>query len=89
MDNLSSHKSPGVKRAIEAVGAEVWYLPPYSPDLNPIELMWSKVKEYLRAAKARTQTTLINALGEALRTVTGDDLWNWFRRAGYDAHPSG
>jgi transposase len=66
MDNLSSHKASSVVPAIEAVGAEVWYLPPYSPDFNPIELMWSKVKNHLRRLAARTKRTLINAIGKAL-----------------------
>ena len=83
MDNLSSHKAIGVIKAIEAVGAEVWYLPPYSPDFNPIEPMWSKVKNHLRNFAARTKRTLLTAIGKALRTITATDAAGWFRHAGY------
>ena len=67
MDNLSSHKASCVAEAIEAVGAEVWYLPPYSPDLNPIELMWSKVKNHLRGIAARTKRTLVTAVRQGVK----------------------
>jgi len=83
MDNLSSHKTSLAVKAIEAVGAEVWYLPPYSPDFNPIELMWSKVKNHLRSIAARTKRTLITAIGKALRTITPDDATGWLAHAGY------
>lgn len=83
MDNLSSHKAIRVAEAIEAAGAEVWYLPPYSPDLNPIELMWSKVKNHLRGIAARTKRTLISAVGKALNAVTPEDLAGWFAHDGY------
>jgi transposase len=83
MDNLSSHKVQGVEDAIVAVGAKVMYLPPYSPDLNPIELMWSKVKAYLRKVKARTKILLEEAIAEALNTVTVSDISNWFDENGY------
>ena len=83
MDNLSSHKASCVAEAIEAVGAQVWYLPPYSPDLNPIELMWSKVKNHLRSIAARTKRTLINAIGKALNRVTPQDAAAWFAHDGY------
>jgi transposase len=83
MDNLSSHKASCVAEAIEAAGAEVWYLPPYSPDLNPIELMWSKVKNHLRSIAARTKRTLITAVGKALNAVTPEDLAGWFAHDGY------
>ena len=83
MDNLSSHKASGVVEAIEAVGAEVWYLPPYSPDFNPIEQMWSKVKHYLRNFAARTKRTRVTAIGKALQTVTLGDILGWFKHAGY------
>ena len=83
MDNLSSHKANCVVEAIEAVGAEVWYLPPYSPDFNPIELMWSKVKSQLRSIAARTKRTLVTAIGKALKAVTLDDLAGWFAHDGY------
>jgi transposase len=83
MDNLSSHKASCVAEAIEAAGAELWYLPPYSPDLNPIELMWSKVKNSLRSIAARTKRTLITAVGKALDAVTLEDLAGWFAHDGY------
>ena len=83
MDNLSSHKAGCVVEAIEAVGAEVRYLPPYSPDCNPIELMWSKVKSQLRSFAARTKRTLVTAIGKALQAVTLQDLAGWFTHNGY------
>ena len=83
MDNLSSHKASCVVEAIEAIGAEVWYLPPYSPDFNPIEQMWSKVKNCLRSFAARTKRTLITAIGKALKTVTLSDIAGWFQHTGY------
>ena len=86
MDNLSSHKVKGVCEAIEAVGADVWYLPPYSPDLNPIEMMWSKVKAILRSIKARNFKTLVDAIATALRKVTSSDLIGYFERAGYECN---
>jgi transposase len=83
MDNLSPHKTPEIQALINAVGATVRWLPAYSPDLNPIEKMWSKVKESLRSAKARTQDALISAIGEALKCVTADDALHWFASCGY------
>lgn len=83
MDNLSSHKAAGVRQAIEAAGAEVWYLPPYSPDLNPIENLWSKVKAHLRSAQARSFSSLIRAIGSALRSVTAQDCRGFFNHCGY------
>jgi len=82
MDNLSSHKSPKVTASIEAVGAKLLFLPPYSPDLNPIENMWSKVKAYLRQAAKRTKATLINAIGKALKTITPEDCLGFFQASG-------
>ena len=84
MDNLSSHKVTGVREAIESVGANVWYLPPYSPDLNPIEKMWSKVKAWLRRVAARTVEGLIQTVGEALRAVDADECRAYLRSSGYD-----
>jgi len=86
MDNLSSHKAVGVTERINAAGAELIYLPPYSPDFNPIESCWSKVKEFLRTAKARTQTRLERAIGKALDTVTATDARGWFGHCGYAVH---
>jgi transposase len=83
LDNLSSHKHPRVAELIHAAGAEVWYLPPYSPDFNPIEEMWSKVKQILRSLAARTFDGLVKAIGIALARVTKDDLLGWFTHAGY------
>ena len=78
MDNLSAHKSPSVSEMLEAAGAQLWYLPPYSPDLNPIELMWSKVKAALRRAEARTQEALYEAIAHALESVTPQQSQNFF-----------
>ena len=86
MDNLSSHKVKGVVEAIQAVGADVWYLPPYSPDLNPIEMMWSKVKSILRSIAARTAESLHQAIGMALNAVTPSDLMGYFQHTGYVVH---
>jgi len=83
MDNLTSHKVSGVVDLIEAAGASVVYLPPYSPDLNPIELMWSKMKAYLRKVKARTKESLETAIAEALGHVTATDILAWFAEDGY------
>ncbi len=86
MDNLGAHKVTGVQEAIEARGAKVIYLPPYSPDLNPIEKCWSKIKTYLRAAKARTRVALEQALKEALLLVTEKDAQGWFASCGYPVY---
>ena len=79
MDNLSSHKVRGVRERIEAAGAELLYLPPYSPDLNPIEKAWSKLKILLRSAKARTKEALDQALSELLPQLTPENAQAWFR----------
>ncbi|MCA1626892.1 MAG: IS630 family transposase [Acidobacteria bacterium] len=86
MDNLKAHKVAGVEEAIEAKGARVEYLPPYSPDFNPIEKCWSKIKTYLRKAKARTREALEAALKEALLTITEADARAWFAHCGYPVH---
>ncbi len=83
MDNLGAHKVKGVREAIEAVGARLLYLPPYSPDLSPIEPCWSKLKTALRAVQARTRETLEEALKSALDTITAADARGWFRHCGY------
>jgi transposase len=83
MDNLPAHKGAAVERAIEAAGAAVRYLPAYSPDLNPIERLFSKLKAALRKAKARTADALVTAIGEALRAVTPTDIRGWFDHSGY------
>jgi len=83
MDNLSPHKSGPTTALIVNAGAEVLFLPAYSPDLNPIEKMWSKVKSLLRAAEARTSAELIAAIGRALARVTPQDALGWFASCGY------
>jgi len=85
-DNLSAHKVAGVQEAIAATGARLLYLPPYSPDLNPIERCWSKIKTFLRAAKARTREALDAAVTRALATVTASDARAWFAHSGYVLH---
>ena len=85
MDNLSSHKTQGVQDAIERAGASVRYLPPYSPDFNPIESMWSKVKQALRSAASRDPSALWTAIGHALRAVTADNCRGFFGGYGYTA----
>ena len=88
LDNLSPHKTAAVEAAIRGAGAEVMFLPPYSPDLNPIEQMWSKVKAFLRALKARTRSGLVAGIRDALRSVTPDDVLGWFSHCGYVATQS-
>jgi transposase len=83
MDNLSSHKRVGVRKAIEAVGAELRYLPPYSPDLNPIEKAYSKLKAKLRAAEKRTISELESFLGEVLEEFSPEECSNYFASSGY------
>ena len=83
MDNLSSHKDHMARQMILATGAQIWDLPPYSPDLNPIEKMWSKVKAFLRKIKARTYDDLTDAIGEALNTILSEDVMGWFVSCGY------
>ena len=85
MDNLASHKTQGVQQLIEAAGARVRYLPPYSPDFNPIESMWSKVKQSLRSAAARTRHRLVRAIGDGLRSITPADCAGVFRGYGSTA----
>jgi len=83
MDNLSPHKNDRTLALIEQVGAAVRFLPDYSPDLNPIEKMWSKVKQFLRSAEARTREELVAAIATALASVTLQDAVNWFASRGY------
>ena len=83
VDNLSAHKDSKSKEAIEAAGAQIVFLPAYSPDFNPIEKMWSKVKEKLRAFEARTYDSLITAIAQALDAVTKNDAKGWFLSCGY------
>src|SRR5262249_19571361 len=83
-DNLSSHKVAGARELIEAAGAEVWPLPPYSPDLNPIEQMIAKLKALLRQAAQRTQEGLCQAIGAALNRFSPEECQNFLRNAGYN-----
>jgi transposase len=84
MDNLSARKSPAIARLIEGAGAQLRYLPPYTPDFNPIEPMWSKVKSFLRAAKMRTQEDLWSAIAQALAEITPSDTRGFFCHCGMD-----
>jgi transposase len=84
MDNLGSHKANAVRRAIRAVGARLFYLPKYSPDLNPIEQFFAKLKHWLRKAEKRTTDAVFNALGPILDTVSSAECANYFANAGYD-----
>ena len=83
MDNLASHKVAGVREAIEATGARLRYLPQYSPDLNPIEQAFSKLKAYLRKAAERTITKLCRRIGSIVRSVEATECANYFEHAGY------
>jgi len=85
MDNVRTHKVAGVRKAIEARGANVLYLPPYSPDFNPIEKPFSKIKSILERIAARTVDALQAAVGEALRSFTPNECMNYFASSGYDA----
>ena len=83
MDNLSSHKVAGVVDAISTCGASVLYLPPYSPDFNPIELKWSKVKTFLKKARAKTLDLLESTIAQSLDLVSVADISGWFSHCGY------
>jgi len=86
MDNLSSHKKPGVREAIELAGATLAYLPPYSPDLNPIELAFSKLKTLLRKHAERTRESLWNRIGKLVDEFTPTECRNYFKHCGYTAN---
>lgn len=83
MDNLSTHKVAGVSELLAIRGARLLYLPPYSPDLNPIEKCWSKLKQILRSLQARSLEALEHAITQAIRTISSDNAQAWFRYAGY------
>jgi transposase len=83
MDNLRTHKIDGVREAIEAAGAKVRYLPAYSPDLNPIEQAFSKLKAALRKGAARTVQALLKLIGKLIKSFAPTDCTNYFRHAGY------
>jgi transposase len=86
MDNLPAHRVSGVREAIEQAGARLLYLPPYSPDFNPIENAFAKLKTLLRATAARTIPDLWNAIADAINRFTPDECRNYFSAAGYDAY---
>jgi transposase len=83
MDHLRVHKAAGMREAIEQTGARLQYLPPYSPDLSPIERCGSKLKSALRTAKARTREALEHAIAQALATITASEARSWFHHGGY------
>ena len=83
LDNLAAHKVEGVAQAIRAVGASILYLPPYSPDLNPIEQVFAKLKALLRRAAARTQDALWSTIGRLIDTVSAPECANYLRHCGY------
>lgn len=85
MDNLSSHKGPRVRTMIESIGARLEYLPPYSPDFNPIENAFSKLKALLRKAAERSVDGLWNSIGRLLKLFAPNECQNYFKAAGYDA----
>lgn len=82
-DNLGAHKNQEARKLIEAAGAAIVFLPPYSPDFNPIEKMWSKIKHSLRSSVARTYGSLLQAMKRAFDSVTSDDAHGWFLSCGY------
>ncbi|TVQ74971.1 MAG: IS630 family transposase [Phycisphaeraceae bacterium] len=86
MDNLSSHKSSRTRELIEGAGAELVFLPPYSPDLNPIEMVFSKVKQLLRSMACRTRDQLWRSMQRVLDAVTPSDAMNCFKHCGYTLH---
>jgi transposase len=86
LDNLSAHKVPGIREAIEAAGAKLLYLPPYSPDFNPIEQLFAKLKASLRKAAERTVQSLWNRIACLLDTFKPDECANYFRNSGYAAN---
>ncbi len=88
LDNLRAHHASRIEAVAEECGAQVIWLAPYSPDFSPIELMWSKIKGRMRAAKARTREELERALVAALELVTGTDCLNWFKHCGYQVTPN-
>jgi transposase len=83
MDNVGAHKPAHILERIRAAGAHVLFLPPYSPDLNPIELFWNKFKELLRSMAARTPRELDHAIAEAMALTTLEDIAGWFKHCGY------
>jgi transposase len=86
LDNLGAHRCAAAREAVEARGARIVFLPPYSPDLNPMERCWSKIKTALRAAKARTREALEEAIKQAITMVTESDARAWFKHCSYVLH---
>ena len=84
MDNLGAHKSEATLALIAGAGAQARFLPAYSPDLNPIEMMWSKIKAFLRAAEARSEQDLLKTIAQALAAVSAKDAQGWFAHCGYN-----
>jgi transposase len=83
MDNLGSHKSPAARQMIRAAGARLWYLPPYSPDLNPIEQVFAKIKHWMRTAQKRTAENTWRHIGHLIPTIKSGECQNYFANAGY------
>lgn len=83
MDNLGSHKSTAIRHAIKAAGARLWFLPPYSPDLNPIEQAFSKIKHWMRNAQRRTIDDTWRHIGSLVQTIQSDECANYLINAGY------
>lgn len=88
MDNVPLHKQDEIEDLVEACGAFIFFLPPYSPDFNPIENCWSKIKTILRSLKPRTLEELLNALVEAFSSITVKDIIGWFTHCGYRVAPT-
>jgi transposase len=86
LDNLGAHRSQRAKQLIESAGAQIKWLPPYSPDMSPIEECWSKLKQILRSKAARTRVALENAIKEAIDSITKLDAIGWFKHCGYQVH---
>lgn len=84
MDNLGRHRGKAVRRVIRKAGAKLFFLPPYSPDFNPIEQLFSKLKHWLRDAAEQTKDDVCSAIGRILDTVTATECSNYFRNAGYE-----
>jgi len=87
-DNLGAHKDARVRQAIEARGARLYFLPPYSPDLNPIEYAWAQVKRILKRMKARTYAALVKAIAKAMEIITSDNALAWIKHCGYQSQPT-
>ena len=84
LDNLGAHRTQRVRELVESVGARLWFTPPYSPEFNPIELAWAKLKAFLRTAKARSRKALDNAIAFAMNLITADDARAWYRHCGFN-----